>query len=119
MGRNTYDSIGKPLPGRLNIVITRRPLDAPAEVKIVNSLDAAVDLVQDLPEAFIIGGQQIFHLALSHVQRYYLTLIDHEFEGDTWFPELAKDEWRTVSEEAHTPDEKNVYAYKFVVLARD
>jgi len=119
MGRNTYDSIGKPLPGRLNIVITRRPLTAPPEVKVVDSLPETLDLVKEVPEAFIIGGQQIFHLTLPHVQRYYLTLINHEFEGDTWFPELPKDEWHMVSEEDHAPDEKNIYPYKFVVYERD
>jgi dihydrofolate reductase len=118
MGRNTYEAIGKPLPGRLNIVITRRPLEAPAEVAVVNSLEAALALVKDEPEAFITGGQQIFQQSMSLVQRLYLTKIEHEFAGDTFFPELDENAWQIVNTDAHKADEKNHYDYTFLVLER-
>lgn len=118
MGCNTYDSLGKPLPGRLNIVITRRELIAPEEVKVVNSLEAALNLVRDVPEVFIIGGQQIFQQSLALVQRLYLTQIEHEFPGDTFFPLLEEKEWSTVNVDVHHVDEKNSYAYTFLTLER-
>lgn len=118
MGRNTYESVGKPLPGRDNIVITRSGVEAPSSVIIVHDIPEALKKVDNATEAFVIGGQQIFEQMMPYVQRVYLTLIDHEFPGDTYFPELAESEWETVDSETHQPDEKNNYAYAFLILER-
>lgn len=118
MGRNTYDSLGKPLPGRKNIVITRRELLAPAEVVIVSSVQAALQEVSSEQEAFIIGGQNIFLQTLDRVQRIYLTRIEHTFNGDRFFPELNHNEWQISCEEKHMPDERNIYPYTFLMLER-
>lgn len=118
MGRNTYESIGKPLPGRQNIVITRRPLQAPDEVCVVDSLEAALAKVQHEPEAFITGGQQIFQQSLPIIQKLYLTQIEHEFLGDTFFPPINSKEWQITKSEPHAADEKNPYDYTFLVFER-
>lgn len=86
MGRNTFESIGRPLPGRQNIVITRNKQYQAARTDVVHSLEAALELVKDEPEIMVIGGQQIFTEALPLAERLYITKIDHEFEGDTYFP---------------------------------
>lgn len=86
MGRNTFESIGRPLPGRQNIVITRNKQYQAAGTDVVHSLEAALELVKDEPEIMVIGGQQIFTEALPLAERLYITKIDHEFEGDTYFP---------------------------------
>ena len=95
MGRKTFESIGRPLPGRRNIVITRNR-DYKAEgIEVVYSLDEALQLAQDAEEIMIIGGQQIFTESLPIADRLYITLIDHEFVGDTYFP--AYEGWKLVS----------------------
>jgi len=94
MGRKNYQSIGKPLPQRTNIVITRDPgFDAPGCV-VVNSIDAALAAADGDPEVFIIGGAGIYAQSLPFADRLYLTLVHHSFEGDTYFPEL---EWALTS----------------------
>jgi dihydrofolate reductase len=123
MGRATYDSIGKPLPGRPNIVITRNPDYQPAGVTVVHSLDEALKAAGTLmppgqDEAAIIGGEQIFAQAFPKTDRLYLTEVDAAPEGDTFFPEFDRKQWREVAREAHLPCERNPYAYSFVVLER-
>jgi dihydrofolate reductase len=118
MGRNTYDSLGKPLPGRNNIVITRRPLVAPAEILQVANVTDALKAAEQTDEIFIIGGQQIFEQTLEQVQRIYLTRIEHEFSGDRYFPELNEQTWKVISSENHAPDERNVYPYTFLIMER-
>lgn len=118
MGRKTWESIGRPLPGRTSIVMTRDPGYRAEGVKVVHSLDEAIRAAGDAPELFVIGGASLFVDMLPMANRIYLTLIDHAFEGDTWFPEIGP-QWREVSREAHTPDEKNRYSYTFVTLERD
>lgn len=86
MGRNTFESIGRVLPGRRNIVITRNERYEAVGADVVHSLEEALALVKDQPEIMIIGGQQIFTEALPLAERLYITKIDHEFEGDTYFP---------------------------------
>lgn len=87
MGRKTFESIGKPLPGRRNIVITRNNSYSAEGVEIVASLDEALSLVGNVPEIMIIGGEQIFRLALPIADRLYVTVIHYSFKGDTFFPE--------------------------------
>lgn len=118
MGRKTYESIGRPLPGRLNVIVTRdRHLQAP-DCLIVHSLKEAIDRLADHEEIVIIGGAELFQHALAFIKRLYLTEIHHPFEGDTVFPELNLKEWHTISREEHAPDEKNLYAYSFSVLEK-
>ena len=119
MGRKTFESIGRPLPGRRNVVISRN-LDWCAEgVESVSSLDAALALVQDADEVMIIGGGQLYREALPLAQRLYLTHIELPVtDADTWFPDYSQYQWQQCAEELHEPDEKNPYHYRFETLDR-
>ena len=119
MGRKTFESIGRPLPGRRNVVISRN-LDWCAEgVESVSSLDAALALVQDADEVMIIGGGQLYREALPLAQRLYLTHIELPVtDADTWFPDYSQYQWQQCAEELHDPDEKNPYHYRFETLDR-
>ena len=118
MGRNTFESIGRPLPGRLNIVVTR---DASLKLDgctVVNDLDAALAAAGDVDEVKIIGGANLYAQFLPRADRLYLTLIDAVFEGDAHFPDYSGVQWDEIEREVHGPDEKNGYAYTFVTLER-
>ena len=120
MGRKTFESLGKPLKGRLNIVITRQK-DWNAEgVRVVNDFNEALEWAkkEDMNEVFIIGGAQIYKQSMGQVQRMYITRIHHSFEGDAFFPEFSKDEWKLVNNRDCQPDEKNPFPYSFQVWER-
>lgn len=118
MGRKTYVSIGRPLPGRRNIVISRH-LDFKAEgCEVVHSLEEAFALVQDVEEVMIIGGAQLFEEALPKANRLYLTWVQGEIEGDRYFPAFDGSEWKEVAREERAADEKNAYDLSFVTLER-
>ncbi|MEJ2059907.1 MAG: type 3 dihydrofolate reductase [Gammaproteobacteria bacterium] len=118
MGRRTYESIGRPLPGRLNIVITRdHGYEAPG-CTVVASLDAALAAAGDAQEVMVIGGANLYAQVIERAERMYLTLIDAELEGDTHFPEYDAQAWRVCAREPHSADEKNAYPYEFVTLER-
>ena len=119
MGRKTFDTMGKPLPGRRNIVITRRPhLEIPG-TEVVSSLEAALSLVNvQEEEVFIIGGSEIYEMALAIADRMYLTLIHESFEGDTFFPEFDESDWVVVSRRDHEADERNPHAFSFLTYER-
>ena len=91
MGRKTFESIGRPLPGRRNIVITRNEQYKADGIEVVASLDEALALAGNVPEIMIIGGEQIFRLALPIADRLYVTVIDYSFVGDTYFPEYESE----------------------------
>lgn len=118
MGRLTYESIGKPLPGRRNIVITRDAAYRAEGCEVVDSIDAALRTVSDVKEAMVIGGATLYTQMLPIADRLYVTYIDAAFDGDTWFPSWDEAEWREISRESHAPDERNAYPYRFVVLDR-
>lgn len=121
MGRKTYESIGKPLPNRTNIIMTRDAnYPAPEDCIVVTNIETALSMANELSkdEIFIIGGAAIYQQLLPKVQRIYLTEIHHQFEGDAFFPELSKSEWKEISRERHHADDKNKYDYSFVVLER-
>jgi dihydrofolate reductase len=118
MGRKTWESIGRPLPGRTSIVITRDPHYRTEGAIVVHSIEEALRAAGDAPELFVIGGAKLFEDTLPVADRIHLTRINHEFEGDTWFPEIGP-EWREVSREEHGPDDKNPYPYAFITLERD
>ncbi len=103
MGRKTYESIGRPLPGRTTLVVTRQRDFAPAGVQVANSVDDALAKAQASgdTEVFIAGGADLYAQTLDRVQRLYLTRIDRDFPGDTWFPDVDLSGWRCVEEEQH------------------
>lgn len=118
MGRKTFESIGRPLPGRLNIVITRNiNYKAPGCV-VMYSIDAALASISENEEAFIIGGAALFSQLLPRIERLYLTIIHEDFKGDAFFPEINENEWREIESSHHEPDEKNLYHFSFITLDR-
>lgn len=120
-GRKTYDTVGRPLPGRINIVITRQPDFAPEGIVVVHSLDEALRIAAAAgdDEPFIAGGAQIFEQALHRADRMYLTRIHAEVEGDTYFPEFDDvSEWQLTDAERFDADEKNEYPFSFLLYER-
>lgn len=114
MGRKTYESIGRPLPGRQNVIISRN-LDYKVDgCDVVNSIEAAVKLLSDVEEIMIIGGGFLYSQMLQQANKLYLTFIDLEIEGDTCFPEYENLDLTEVSSENHLSDETNLYNYRFV-----
>ena len=118
MGRKTYDSIGRPLPGRQNIVLTRDPTLQIPGCTIVTSIPAVLELASANEEIFIIGGAHLFEAFLPMTERIHLTLVHAQCEGDAYFPKLKIEEWKEVGREDHGADGGNEYAYSFVVLER-
>lgn len=120
MGRKSFDSIGRPLPGRHNIVVTRDRNFRAEGVSVVHSLREAVEIAgADRPEeVFIIGGAQIYKKAFPYCDRLYMTRIHTETEGDVFLPELDFSAWKLISEEKHLPDEKNIHDYTFRIYER-
>lgn len=120
MGRKTYESVDKPLPGRLNIIITRQPDYYRECCVVVHSLEEGFALAEKngQQEVFVLGGSEIYQLAMDQVDRIYLTEIKAKFEGDSYFPEIDDSKWREVKREEHEPDEQNPHPYAFVVLER-
>lgn len=117
MGRKTFDSVGKPLPKRRNIVVTRQAISI-EDCEVAPSIEAAIALCKAEDEVFIVGGAEIYRQAIPLTNRIYLTIIDQDFEGDTFFPELNPDEWQETDREDFEPDEKNKYKYAFITLVR-
>ena len=115
MGRKTYESIGKPLPGRTTVIVTRNKDFAAPGCIVVNSIEAAISACQGDNEAFIIGGAELYKQALDFADRIYLTKIDAIFEGDAYFPEFESASWKEIDQETFPPDADNPYAYRFVV----
>ncbi len=120
MGRKTYDSIGRPLPGRLNIILSRNTNLKIEGCSVVNSLDEALALAQEeaSDEVFITGGAHLYNKFLEKTDRLYITLINAEFEGDTYFPDYTQLNWLEVSREDHLADDKNIHDYSFITLDR-
>jgi dihydrofolate reductase len=123
MGRKNYDSLlpkFKPLPQRTNIVITRqRDFNAPG-CTVMHAVEPALALARKNleEECFIIGGAEIYRLAMPHTTRLYLTEIDAHVEGDTYFPDVNMKDWREVSRHHHTVDQRHIYAFDIVVYDR-
>ncbi|WP_298943283.1 type 3 dihydrofolate reductase [uncultured Psychromonas sp.] len=119
MGRKTYDSIGRALPGRLNIVVSRDENLAIAGVTCVTSVEEAIRAAEGVEEVMIIGGATIYEYFLKVANRLYLTFIDLDTKGDTCFPDyLAQGDWKKVESEHYAADEKNVHNLEFVTLDR-
>lgn len=118
MGRKTHESIGRPLPGRKNIVVTHSEEFKAEGCVIVHSLDNAFQAAGDADEVMIMGGSGIYDQSLARADRVYLTEVHADVKGDVYFPEFDKGEWKELGREEHTADEKNEFDYSFVVLER-
>jgi dihydrofolate reductase len=118
MGRKTFESIGKPLPGRRNIVLTRDLRWSGEGIDVVRSVEEALRLVRGVPELAVIGGAEIYRLTLPIAQRIYLTRVEADITGDTLFPELDASQWSEAQLGAHPADERNQYPATFLVLER-
>jgi dihydrofolate reductase len=118
MGRKTWESIGRALPGRTNIVISSRADYAADGGIVAPSLERALAAAGDVPEAFVIGGELIFAQALPRASRIHLTEIDADIEGDTHFPAFDRGTWRETLLGSHAPDERNAFPMRFLLLER-
>ena len=118
MGRKTWQSIGRPLPERRSIVISRDPrFDAPGAT-VVTNLDEALAAAGDEAEVFVIGGAQVYRLALPRADRLYVTHIEADVPGDAFFPAIDPSQWTAVSREEHPVDERHAYPFHFVTYER-
>lgn len=118
MGRRTHESIGRPLPGRLNLVLSRDPRYLAPGCVTVPSLEAALAACAELPEVMIVGGAALYAAALPLAQRLFLTEVAATTEGDVRFPDFDRRAWCETARETHPADERNEYACDFVVLER-
>jgi dihydrofolate reductase len=118
MGRKTFDSIGRPLPERRNVVITRDPGYGAPGCDIVASPEAAMALLDDAEEVMIIGGGQVYAAFLPLADRVYFTRVRAEVDGDVTFPELDENEWQLVSSDAHCADDAHRYAFDMMLFER-
>ena len=118
MGRKTWESIGRLLPGRTTVIVTRQKDYAVAGATVTHSLETALDACRDDSEVFVIGGGELYRAALPMADRIYLTTVDAEPAGDTRMPTFDEDDWREVSAEAFAADAKHAHDYRFSVLER-
>jgi dihydrofolate reductase len=116
MGRKTFESIGKPLPGRKNIVLTRDPHWKRDGVEVYQSSEELMRNMKN-EELFIIGGEEIYKLFINDAKRLYITKLDHSITGDAFFPEISED-WKVISEKTGPKNEANPFNYKFLVMER-
>ena len=118
MGRKTWESIGRALPGRRNIVITRQQDFAAEGCDVVQSTDEAIVAAGDVDEIMVIGGSEVYALFLPVAQRLYLTRVHADVNGDAFFPVVDEDEWQLVSDEAHAADSRNEFDFSFRIYER-
>jgi dihydrofolate reductase len=118
MGRKTYESIGKPLPGRINIVVSRNRGFVAAGCTVVASLEEAYAAAGDADEVSIIGGTSLFEAALPAADCIHLTEVEADVEGDTWFPEFDRSQWREKEIARHPADERHAYPFRILQLER-
>lgn len=113
MGRRTFMSIGKPLPGRTNIVVSRNPFFLAEGILVAHSLEEALYMAMESgeKEAFVIGGGQLYLQAMSYLDKVYITRVDAEVAGDTYFPELSPFQWKQLSRTAFAADDRNAHGY--------
>jgi dihydrofolate reductase len=117
MGRKTFESIGKPLPGRKNIIVSRSGFSADG-ITVTDGIDAALKEVANAEEVMILGGASFYEQMIGRADRMYLTHVNTEREGDAWFPEFSLNEWDIVSERKHLSDEKNKYDFQIIEYRR-
>lgn len=121
MGRKTHESIGRPLPGRENIIITRSGDYNSEGCTVLHSVEEFISYSETLAaaEIFVIGGAEIFHSIFPYADRLYITKIHHAFLGDTYFPDIDMDEWKQIFHEPGIKDERNPYDYEFLIYERN
>lgn len=119
MGRKTFESIGKPLPGRTNIVLSRNPDLQFEGVSCICDFDDVFEVVPDANEIMVIGGSTIYEMLMPKIDRMYITYVDAAFEGDAWFPKYSDDQWIEKEVVFLAADEKNKYDCRFVTLERN
>lgn len=118
MGRKTFESFPKPLPNRTHVVITRNKKYKKEGAVVVNSLKNALILAKDDPQPFIIGGGEIYKLALPYTDKIELTRVHGHFEADAFFPEIDENDWKLINEEFHEADAKHNYAFTYLTYVR-
>jgi len=118
MGRKTWESIGRPLPGRRSIVVSRQPGFVAAGAEVADSLEAALARCVQASEVFVIGGAQLYREALPHAERLIVTEIDADFDGDAHFPAPDPAQWQEVWREHHAPTPARPYGFDFVTYLR-
>jgi dihydrofolate reductase len=118
MGRKTYESIGRPLPGRLNIVLTRDAAWSAPGVSVVHTVEEALNAAGDASELMVIGGAEIYRLVMPFARRIYLTHVHAEVPGDTYFPAFDPTQWVDVECDAYPADERNAFPLTFMTLER-
>ncbi|WP_186577750.1 dihydrofolate reductase [Aquibacillus kalidii] len=120
MGRKTFDSMGRPLPNRRNVIMTRDTSYKQPGCDVIHSIDTIIEWEKQNPEIeyFVIGGGNIFNQVLPYANRMYITLIEEAFPGDTFFPEFEEEEWNITKKEKGQKDEKNPYDYYFIQYDR-
>lgn len=118
MGRKTYESIGKPLPGRQNFVMTRSPDLVIEGVTVVQTFDSVKEALLGADEVIVIGGSAVYKLLFPRINRMYLTYVEGEFKGDAWFPAFDEKQWNVVDTETIEADDKNKFACRFVTYER-
>jgi dihydrofolate reductase len=118
MGRKTYESIGRPLPGRRNIILSsQKDLEIPG-CEVMHSVEEILEATREVPELMITGGGEIYRLFMSYVTRLYITYVHVEVPGKTTFPEINLKAWKEISRQRHDADERHIYDYSFVVLEK-
>jgi len=118
MGRKTFDSFPKPLPNRTHVVITRQDNFKKEGVLVVNSLEAAIELAEDDPQPFVIGGGEIYKMAIKLADKIELTRVHGSFEADIFFPDIDENQWKIISEVFHDKDENHKYAFTYLTYLR-
>ena len=118
MGRKTWESLPGLLPGRRHIVITRDQNYEAAGAEIAHGLPQALEVAGDVDELMVVGGANLYAQFIPLAQRLYLTLVDARPEGDAWFPEFDSSVWKEIDRQAYPSDDKNQYAYSFIILDR-
>jgi len=118
MGRKTFESIGRPLPGRENVVITRDEAFSAEGVTVVNSIDAALEATQQYDEVMVIGGANLYQQMLPLANKLYVTLVRHAFEGDVFFPEINADKWVLTDQTEHSADDRHAHSFSFITYQK-
>ena len=118
MGRKTWESIGRPLPGRTSVVVTRQAGYRGAGAIVTHSLDEAITACRDDEEIFVIGGAELYAQALPRADRIYLTVVDADIEGDTWMPEFNASAWRETAPQSFPADERHAHPYRCSIHER-
>lgn len=119
MGRKTFDAIGRPLPGRDNLIISRNADYQQSGCKVFSEIEPAIEYASNSPELFVIGGATLYEALLPTADYLYLTLIQRDFAGDTWFPELDYAAWQELEREDVSDDPQVDFAYSFIKLVRE